>query len=293
MSLVVAPEQWEAPQWFQGKALGVPVLGSAFSAGASLGSGDWAGALGSGAGLVGDVVGMATDPLGTLASSLAGFLLDRMSWFQEALNVLVGNPAVVTAVGLTWSNVGGVLAAQSERLIAIRDRTAEYWHGQAADAFRERLTQMAERAQIESAMCQGLNSGFAIGSAIVRIVRDIVSAICAELVGKLIVWVGEALATAGFGLPAIVAQATSAIARWVSKASKWCDELLDSAGRFGELVNKLYKAFDEVKIINTTIGPGSVLGLRLPAKPLQISITPDVIVGAGANGVDQEVKTLG
>ena len=274
MSLVVEPEQWQAPEWFEGTALGIPVVGSLFSAGASLGSGDWSGALGSGVGAIGDAVGMAVDPLGTLASSVAGFLLDRFSWFQEALDVLVGDPAVVTAVGLTWANVGGVLAMQSERLIDVRDRTAEYWHGPAADAFRRRMTEMAQRSNVEAFACRCLNTGYAIGSGIVTVVRQIVSAICAELVGKLIVWVGEALASLGFGVPVIVAQATAAIARWVDDAAKWTDELLSSAGRFSDLVQKLYRGFDDVGLYNLGIGP-------------------DTVIGAGAEGVSQGAQTAG
>lgn len=274
MSLVVEPEQWQAPGWFEGSAFGIPVVGSLFSTGYSLGSGDWAGALASGVGSVGDLVGVAVDPLGTLASSLAGFLLDRFVWFQEALDVLVGDPAIVTAVGLTWANVGAALASQSERLIAIRDRTVEYWQGPAAEAFRRRMTEMAQRASVEAFACRCLNTGFAIGSGIVTIVRQIVSAICAELVGKLIVWVGEAIASLGFGTPVIVAQATSAIARWVDDAAKWTDELLQSSGRFCDLLQKLYRGFDDVGLYNLGIGP-------------------DTVIGAGTEGVDQGAQTAG
>jgi len=274
MSLVVEPEEWSAPGWFEGTALGIPVVGSLFSTGASLGSGDWAGALGSATGTVGDLVGMAVDPLGTLASSLAGFLLDRFSWFQEALDVLVGDPAVVTAVGLTWANVGSALALQSERLIQVRDRTAQYWQGPAAERFRTRMTEMAQRANIEAFACRCVNTGFAIGSGIVTIVRQIVTAICAELVGKLIVWVGEALASLGFGVPVIVAQATSTIARWADDASKWTEELLQSSGRFCDLLQKLYRGFDDVGLYNLGIGP-------------------DTVIGAGAAGVDQGAQTAG
>lgn len=273
MSLVVEPEAWSAPGWFEGTALGIPVVGSLFSTGASLGSGDWAGALGSGAGTVGDLVGMAVDPLGTLASSLAGFLLDRFSWFQEALDVLVGDPAIVTAVGLTWANVGSALAMQSERLIEIRDRTAQYWHGAAAEKFRTRMTEMAQRASIEAFACRCVNTGFAVGSGIVTIVRQIVTAICAELVGKLIVWVGEALASLGFGIPVIVAQATSTIARWADDAAKWTDELLSSAGRFSDLLQKLYRGFDDAGLLNLGIGPHTV-------------------VAAGSAGADQTANGL-
>lgn len=273
MSLVVQPEEWQAPAWFDGSALGIPVVGPLVSTGAGLASGNWAGALASGAGAVGDAVGMAVDPLGTLASSVAGFLLDRFSWFQEALDVLVGDPAIVTAVGLTWKNVGGVLEQQSERLIQLRDQTATHWQGAAAEAFRKRLTEMAQRARAEAFGCRCVNAGFAIGSGIVQVVRAIVSAICAELVGKIIVWVGEAIGTLGFGLPVIVTQATAAIARWIDDAAKWTDELLDSAGRFGDILRKLFQAFDDAKLTNIGIGPHTV-------------------VGAGAAGADQTVKTL-
>ncbi|MFT4157001.1 MAG: hypothetical protein QM630_03615 [Microbacterium sp.] len=45
MSIVVQPEPWEAPAWFEGSAFGIPVVGSLVSTGTCLASGDWAGAL--------------------------------------------------------------------------------------------------------------------------------------------------------------------------------------------------------------------------------------------------------
>ncbi|WP_261166468.1 hypothetical protein [Microbacterium sp. Marseille-Q6965] len=270
--LVVQPEEWQAPGWFDGTALGVPVIGSLFSTGYSLGSGNWAGALGSGASVIGDAVGVAVDPLGTLASSVASFLLDRCAWFQEALNVLVGDPAVVTAVGLTWANVGGALDAQAERLIEVRDRSADYWQGPAGDAFRERLSQQAQQCSVMAFACRCMRSGYAAGSAVVTVVRQIVTAICAELVGKLIVWVGEALASLGIGIPVIVAQATSAIARWVDDAARWMDELLGAAGRFTDVLADLYRAFDEAGVYN-------------------YGIAPHTVVSAYVAGTDQAVKT--
>lgn len=270
--LVAEPVAWSAPGWWEGQALGIPVLGSAFSVGAEIGAGDWAGALGSGIGVVGDAVGMAVDPLGTLASSIAGFLLERFWLFQEALDVLAGDPAVVTAIGITWSNIANHSDQQAARLIALRDSSVAWWQGAAGDAFRERLTQQAEQLACMAFTGNCLNVGFAIGSAIVTVVREIVTAICAELVGKLIVWVGEALATAGFGIPVIVAQATSAIARWFDDAARWMDELLMATGKFGDLLADLYRAFDDLSL-------------------LDLGITPDVVGGAGVSGADQAVQT--
>lgn len=272
--LVGEPAEWQAPGWFEGTALGVPVIGSLFSTGYSLGSCNWAGALGSGASVIGDAVGVAVDPLGTLASSVAGFLLDRCSWFQEALNVLVGDPAIVTAVGLTWANVGGALDAQAERLIEVRERSAQYWHGPAGDAFRERLSQQAQQCAVMAFACRCMQTGYAAGSVIVAVVRQIVTAICAELVGKLIVWVAEALGTLGIGIPVIAAQATSAIARWVDDASRWMDELLSSAGRFTDVLADMYRAFDEVGVYN-------------------YGIAPHTVVNAYAAGADQGAQTAG
>lgn len=274
MSLVVQPEPWEAPEWFEGTAAGIPVVGSLVSTGTSLGSGDWGGALASGVGAVGDLVGIAVDPFGTLASSVAGFLLDRFAWFQEALDVLVGDPAIVTAVGLTWANAGATLVTQAERLITLRDRTTEYWQGPAAEAFRRRMTEMAQRASAEAFACRCVNTGFAIGSGIVVVVREIITAILAELVGRVIAWAVEALSSLGVALPAVVGQAVVAIQRWVSEATKWTDRLLSSAGQFSDLLQKMFRSFDEIGLYNAGIGPHTV-------------------IGAGIKGTSQVVETSG
>lgn len=55
-------------------------------------------------------------------------------------------------------------------------------------------------------------------------------------------------------------------------AAKWTDELLSSAGKFSDILQKLYKAFDDVGLINLGVGP-------------------DTVVDAGASGVDQGVQS--
>lgn len=252
----------------------VPVLGSAYSAGESLLAGDWAGALGSGAGVVGDAVGFAVDPLGTLGSSAASFLLDRMQWWQDTLDVLAGNPDLVAGVGLTWSEIGESMTERADRLIALRDGSDGWWQGPAGDAFRRRLTEQAEQARDIAFVCGALHGGFAIGSGIVTVVREIISAICAELVGKLIAWVVQALATGGFGIPVIVTQATKSIVGWIDDAAKWVDQLLGATGKFCELLQTIYQAFDKLNLFDLGIGP-------------------DVVIGAGARGVDQTVQASG
>src|ERR1700742_885278 len=52
-----------------------------------------------------DALGVAMDPLGSLAGAGIGWLIEHIGFLKQPLDYLAGNPEAVTAKSQTWTNV--------------------------------------------------------------------------------------------------------------------------------------------------------------------------------------------
>src|SRR5690625_2191609 len=124
--LIADAAPWEAPSLASGAFGAVPVVGSAGAGIADVvGSGDWAGGLHGLVGATTEAVSMLVNPLGTLASSVASFLLDRFEPFQRLPDELVGNNAEVEAAATTFGNVNDELHSIGSDLRRSEEHTSE------------------------------------------------------------------------------------------------------------------------------------------------------------------------
>ncbi|MDQ1204791.1 WXG100 family type VII secretion target [Microbacterium sp. SORGH_AS_0862] len=253
----------------------VPVAGNIASAAESFGSGDIGGGILDVAGTALDVVDMMVNPIATLASSCASFLLDYMPPLHQALELLTGSPEMVRALGETWDNLGGALEeVASARGPAVQALLAS-WTGVAADAYAklaEGLTQIVESVAQAS---HGVANGLRNAAMIVEIVYEIVKSIISDLVGQLIQAVVIAMATVGVGLPAVVAQCSSKIATRVPQVAKWVEKIQEVMKKISDIVDKLTMFQHEFEINGKAIS--QVLSA---AEPLEITVNLPGIVDA-------------
>ena len=225
----------------------VPVVGDCYSAAQAFGEGDWAGGLLSGASAVTGVADAIADPLGTLMSSCASFLIDYMPPLPQMLDALAGNPALVQSIGETWGNVSRALTERAGQLEAQLSQMMSNWRGAAADAFRARMEFLIGMTKALSAGAMGIGSGFAVASVVVEFVRTQVRDLIADLVGKLISYVIETGATLGAALPVVIGQATIAIADKVTDVAKWSDDLVKAIESGLDLLKQLKETIEAIQ----------------------------------------------
>jgi len=189
-------------------------------------------------------VAAAIDPIGALASSVASFALDYLPPLVQMMNVIAGDPAQVTAIAQTWSNISKQVAHCKSELDAAVDRVTQGWSGSAAAAYRTMGHSFEEVLVQLSETCAAVSHGFTMASAIVAVIHDIVKQLISALVGSIISAAVEELATAGLGTPGVIAQLIAKIAKYALKAKKWMDELLKSIKAFETAVKAIDKAVE-------------------------------------------------
>lgn len=216
----------------------LPVVGGVVSAANDFGDGNVVAGIIDVAGSALDTVSMIANPIATLASSCASFLLDYMAPLHQELELLTGSPEMVRALSKSWVNLGEALTEVAEDHRRSTAQLLEHWHGPAADGYAKTAAAFEQVIEQTAASCTSVSSGLELAATVVQIVYEIVKGIIADLVGQLIQAVIEALATVGIGLPAIVGQCTEKIASRVPQVAKWVEEIQTTMTRVSKIVEK-------------------------------------------------------
>jgi uncharacterized protein YukE len=189
-------------------------------------------------GFVADAAEFIIDPIASMASSVAGFLLDYMPPLPDMLDSIAGNPSAVEAKATTWANISSRVADSADELDAAVRQALTGWSGPAAAAYETFSQVLSESLRTMSGMCSGIGGAMQAASAVVGFVRAIVRDVIADLVGKLISWASQVALTAGVGASWVVPQAVSAIALRVERVRGWLQKLTSAAESYARVVSQ-------------------------------------------------------
>ncbi|MDT5036628.1 MAG: hypothetical protein QOE03_1813, partial [Micromonosporaceae bacterium] len=198
-----------------------------------------------------DILGMAIDPLGSLAAWGVSWLMEHVRPLKEALDWLAGNPDEVAAHAATWANVSKfTLNAKHEYENAIRAQTAS-WFGDSGDAYRSHAGAHVSALDGISSAAHGISYAVEGAGLLVGLVRGIVRDLIAQFVGTLAVrlpqWLAEEGLTLGIATPIVIGQVGSLVAKWVNKIQHFVRALLNSLRRLRTLVTQLGDVLRKLK----------------------------------------------
>jgi uncharacterized protein YukE len=271
MSDLLAPVQYEG---VSGAAVldAIPVAGNIAAAAEDFGNGNVVSGIVDVGSSALDVVGVIANPIATLASSCASFLMDYMSPLHEELELLTGSPEMVRALAETWDNLAGALReVAQEHADSVTTLQAD-WQGTAADSYAATAQGIEQMIATVGESCTGVAGGLRVAATIVEVVYEIVKGIIADLVGLLIQAVAEALATLGLGIPAIIGQCSAKIAQRVPQVAKWVEKIQDAMMAIDRVVSKLtqYGQLFEgrVTVIDTALGRAATSSFDVAAVDL-------------------------
>jgi hypothetical protein len=251
-------------------------------------SGSWVDGTLGGVGAALDVLGLVTDPLGTLVSWGVAWLLDHVKPLSEALDALAGNPAQIAANAQTWRNVSDQLATASR---GYADSTVTHlgtWNGAARAAYDGHATELVGALGALSGAAHTMSSIVQGSGELVALVRTLVRDAIAEFVSVLAVrlweWLAEEAGTLGIGTPWVIAQVSALVAKWVDKIAHFFRGLINSLRRLGEVARKLAQLIDEL-IHRHVLSPGKD---RLPVSAHHENVNSISNMGTRSSVVNTE-----
>ncbi|WP_033292144.1 WXG100 family type VII secretion target [Amycolatopsis jejuensis] len=243
---------------------GIPLLEDAKAVKTSIESGDWSSAVLGAAGTALDALGTIADPFGAILSAGVGWLMEHVGPLKDALDTLAGNPDQITSYSTTWQNVAKELKSIGEDVGQQVQADLQGWSGEAADAYRQRASDLAALMSASSEMSDGAAKGVQTAGEVVAAVRSLVRDTIAQVVGHLISWALQVLLTLGIGLAWVVPQVVSLVAKTAAKITGLVQRLVKALKALGQLLGKARSVFeragDAMKGVKTgkTGKPGSV-----------------------------------
>ncbi|MBM7809792.1 WXG100 family type VII secretion target [Saccharothrix algeriensis] len=199
-----------------------------------------------GAGVVVDLVGVAVNPLGALASAGVGWLLEHVSFIREPLDALLGNPDEINA------NVDQLKQAALEMKVIAEEHRRDLdsvsgWEGRSGDAFRSEMDTMAAEYEALGSTMDGTAAIYALSGALVCELRALIFGWISDLIGELIagalIAAASAVVTAGGSIAAYAGYAGTRAAmlatRMATRLSKLGAAMARMGGRIAKLADKM------------------------------------------------------
>lgn len=230
---------------FNNATNGMKMIDGAADAAAAFKNGDWieGGIMGMSAGL--DVVGAILDPIGTIGSMIAGFLIEHLGPVQDALDELCGDPGAIDAASATWSNVATHLSTVSSDLRSTAAHATGDMSGLAIDAYRSFSSAEADMIKGMSTVADGVSGGIHLGGTVLAGVRDFISGALADVCGQVVKLIGETFLTAGLMAGHATSTAVNKCRELIEKARKLMKDLARSLDRFGQLAGRMSPALED------------------------------------------------
>ncbi|AIJ22386.1 RHS repeat-associated core domain-containing protein [Amycolatopsis methanolica] len=264
---------------------GISLLEGAQDLKKAIESGDWAsGALGAAAAGL-DALGFVLDPFGSILAAGVGWLIEHVGPLKDALDALAGNPDAVKAHSETWKNIAAELGEIGTDLANQVNADLTGWTGPSADTYRQQAKGVGDLLAAAKEAGEGTASGIETAGTVVAAVRTLVRDIIAEVVGHMISWALQVIATLGIALAWVVPQVISEVAKTAAKIADITGKLTHALKALAELLKKAGGLFTDtagkLKKIKTDKPPTSAGPGGLPAGPKNV----DPMAGKGGGTI--------
>lgn len=209
-----------------------------------------------------DLLSFALNPFKEFIMAGVGWIIEHVDWLREPLETLTGDPAAITAISQTWSNISQAFDNAGADMGGLVEQLAD-WQGEAADAYRSTSTAFSEMLSGTASAAQMVSNCYAAIGVVVATVKAIVLELICEFVSRVIIILLGALASAamtfggsigiGIGIAMTIESAISTSAKIGAKVSKLIakvGELLGKVGNarniFGKFSAKVFEAVEGI-----------------------------------------------
>ncbi|WGL53254.1 hypothetical protein P5P86_05365 [Nocardioides sp. BP30] len=194
-------------------------------------------------GAAADTIAAVSDPIGTLLSAGAGWLMDHLDPLKSWLNDLTGDAAAVEAMAGRYEDVGGKLGdirADVSSWVSgdLSGETAEL-----LDAYRDFAREtLLEALEAAGGAQEAMASAVEKAAAVVEVVHGLVRDALADLVGHILTWLGEEVFSLGLATGWVVEQVSTQVGKWVAKLSGAVHGLVSVLHELSTAVKELGRA---------------------------------------------------
>jgi uncharacterized phage infection (PIP) family protein YhgE len=215
-----------------------------------------------------DLLGVAMDPLGSLASAGVGWLIEHISFLKEGLDKLAGSPEEVTAKAVTWTNISKQLSDSADQYEQAAAKVAPDFQGGGGSAYQNLAKGYVATLRGASGQAKGASAAMNVAGALVGtergLIRDMISSFVGELIVKAVAALAASWCTFGGTVAAFIADTVveggvlaEKIGSRIAKVVEKLDKLAKSAGKAKSAIEDAANALRKLGKGATKLGEDS------------------------------------
>ncbi|KRE94248.1 hypothetical protein ASG76_12795 [Nocardioides sp. Soil774] len=224
---------------------GLKMIDGAADSAEAFGRGDWIEGSVNGLSAGIDVVGAIVDPIGTIGSMFAGWLISHIGPVQDALDELLGDPATIQSFAQTWENCAVHLRGLADDYRSAVAGDLSGLRGMTMDAYRDFAETEESLVRGMGNVCTGVGAGVALGGTVLAGVREFIVQIMSDAIGQIIKLLGESAFTLGIAAPHAITTAVNKCHDLIQRTRTLMSDLAKSLDKFADLVSDISPALEK------------------------------------------------
>ena len=182
-----------------------------------------------------DTIAYVSDPLGTLMAWGIGWVFDHIQPFKDWLLQLAGDADQLRANGQTWKNVSATLKAAADNIE--RDVRSSFpdgsFTGSTATAYFAASGATTKGIAMTGALSGAVGTAYDVCALIIQFVHDFVRDAISQVVGSILSYAVELVASFGTAFPLVMEQISTKVASLMGSVSKRITALKESLSNLG------------------------------------------------------------
>lgn len=237
-------------------AQGAGLLEDIESISSSLKEGSWLGVGLSTVGAAADVASAVMNPIATLVSWGAGFLIEHFEPLKGWMDQLAGNADQVRAHAQTWMNTATAMDGQADSMESDVSSLLCEGEGQTADAARARCGKTVDALRGGASSTGGVATAIGVLAEAVGVVRSLVVGAISDIIGQLTQAIMEAVLSVGTAAPLVAAQISAKVGAFTTDVAPKINDLIASGQRLAHSVTDLADKAASMKASLAAVVPG-------------------------------------
>lgn len=224
-----------------------------------------------------DLLSLAIDPLGTLATAGIGWLIEHISFLREPLDWLAGNGDKIKAAVAKWNQAAATLDGVAQAHHDAVESQVSGWEQAAADAFRQSQGQLVGETLALSRTCVAVAEQVAtagtITAAVRGMIRDMIAMLIWEVIRNAVIALASSVVSFGSSVAAFAAWTVGRAAVVLGKITQTIAKLMRVVTRIMGRLKGLFGALGDVLKGLGRFGKGAgggttrAAGARVPDTP--------------------------
>ena len=237
-------------------AQGAGLLEDIESISSSLKEGSWLGVGLSTVGAAADAASAVMNPIATLVSWGAGFLIEHFEPLKGWMDQLAGNADQVRAHAQTWMNTATAMDGQADSMESDVSSLLCEGEGQTADAARTRCGKTVDALRGGASSTGGVATAIGVLAEAVGVVRSLVVGAISDIIGQLTQAIMEAVLSVGTAAPLVAAQISTKVGAFTTDVAPKINDLIASGQRLAHSVTDLADKAASMKASLAAVVPG-------------------------------------